>query len=63
MSIDHTTRPAGAPAYFLGRGAAVWQAALRRSYRVTPRSGRVPTTRPIRDHLGTSGPGSTAEFR
>ena len=63
MSVSHATRPAGAPAYFLGRGAAVWQAALRRPYRVTPPSGRVPTTRPIRDHLGTSSPGPTAEFR
>jgi hypothetical protein len=63
MSIVHATRPAGAPAYFLGREAAVWQTALRRSYRFTPPSGRGPTTRPIRDHRGTSGPRPTAEFR
>ncbi len=31
MNTTHSTRPAGAPAYFLGRPATVWQIALRRS--------------------------------
>ena len=33
MNTTHSTRPAGAAAYFLGRPAAVWQIALRRQRR------------------------------
>ena len=39
MNTFHDTRPAGTPAYYLGRAAADWQAALGRSHRVTPPSG------------------------
>ena len=40
MTNFHRSRPAGAPAYYLGRAAVDWQAALRRSYRVTTPGGR-----------------------
>ena len=33
MNTTHSTRPAGAPAYFLGRPATIWQIALRRQRR------------------------------
>jgi hypothetical protein len=45
MNTTNSTRPAAAPAYYLGRSAMVWRTALRqRRHRVTAPSRRV---RPI----------------
>ena len=46
MNTTHSTRPAGAPAYFLGRPAAVWQIALRRQRRRGDDASPITDTRP-----------------
>jgi hypothetical protein len=49
MNTTHSTRPAGAPAYFLGRPATVWQIALRHQRRRSDDAGPITsTTRDLR---------------
>jgi hypothetical protein len=51
MNTTNSTRPAAAPAYYLGRSAMVWRTALRQ--RPHPRHGAVAsgsTDRTTRDH-------------
>ncbi len=47
MTTTHSTRPAGAPAYYLGRPTDVWQTALRRRRRSSQSAS--PTTPTARD--------------
>jgi hypothetical protein len=59
MTIAHRTRPAGAPAYYLGRPAATWRTALRRRpHQLRPPGLSRPTTAD-HDHDLASRTGST----
>jgi hypothetical protein len=54
-NTTHITRPAGTPAYYLGRSAAVWQSALR------SRTRRRTRARPSVDRTGVGVTGHPGE--
>ncbi len=54
-NTTHIIRSAGAPAYYLGRPAAVWQTALRR--RTHSRTGARPSVVHTTGNVGVAGRG------